>query len=50
MRLDSQRDAANDRLAVSLANLNKDWLAPSFDGRWWRLKPNGARTYRWPAE
>ncbi len=22
---------------------------PRFDGRWWRLKPNGARLYRWPA-
>ena len=25
------------------------YQSPRFDGRWWRLKPNGARLYRWPA-
>lgn len=24
-------------------------VAPTFDGRWMRLRPNGARSYRWPA-
>ncbi len=25
-------------------------VAPTFDGRWMRLRPNGAKSYRWPAE
>ncbi|AMV40723.1 DUF5696 domain-containing protein [Planctomyces sp. SH-PL62] len=24
-------------------------VSPTFDGRWMRIKPNGARSYRWPA-
>jgi len=24
-------------------------IAPTFDGRWMRLRPNGAKSYRWPA-
>ncbi|MDG3007836.1 DUF5696 domain-containing protein [Paludisphaera mucosa] len=25
------------------------WVTPTFDGRWMRIKPNGAKSYRWPA-